>query len=50
VTSASTTVQEENLTLIKEPFVGKSSTQDYLIKMLMEDFNQDGKAPASFTA
>ncbi len=50
VTSASTTVQEENLTLIKEPFIGKGSTQDYLIKMLMEDFNQDGKAPASFTA
>jgi len=37
VTSASTTVQEENLTLIKEPLVGKSSTQDYLIKMLMEE-------------
>jgi hypothetical protein len=35
--SASTTVQEENLTLIKEPLVGKSSTQDYLIKMLMEE-------------
>jgi hypothetical protein len=37
VTSASTAVQEENLTLIKEPLVGKSSTQDYLIKMLMEE-------------
>ncbi|CAM6045921.1 unnamed protein product [Sphagnum compactum] len=30
-------VQEENLTLIKEPLVGKSSTQDYLIKMLTEE-------------